>query len=108
MQTSELPLFPIENKATYIPNTVQSKEIIYPRNDPNSLEKALNSIFPSIEEISKSDKARGALGSLSREFSDEQLNNIVSDFEYLASYYLDIFERKVFDGKTLGELLVPT
>lgn len=108
MQTSELSLFPIENQTTFTQNAGAPKETVNLRNDPSSLETALNSIFPSIEEISKSDRARGTLGPISREFSDEQLNNIVSDFEYLASFYLDLFERNIFDGKSLGELLIPT
>jgi len=107
MQTSELPLFKLDSpelnsqnvtdyaKENYLPTPIQT----------TSIEKALSAIFPTSQELTKSERARGVIGEASREFTDEQLTNLVSDFEFLACSWLDIFERQTYGGKTLGEIL---
>jgi len=70
-----------------------------------TLETTLNAIFPLPEEQTKLERARAILGELSKSYSDEKLENLVADFEYLADSWLDIFERETFEGVTLRELL---
>lgn len=69
------------------------------------IEKAVNKIFTTDKEQNKFDKARKILGESGKEINDEQLESYVSEFEYLANCWLEIFERQVFEGKTLEELL---
>ena len=69
------------------------------------IEKAVNKIFTTDKEQNKVDRARKILGESGKEITDEQLENYVSEFEYLANCWLEIFERQVFEGKTLEELL---
>lgn len=69
------------------------------------IEKAVNKILIIDKEQNKFDKARKILGESGKEINDEQLENYVSEFEYLANCWLEIFERQVFEGKTLEELL---
>jgi len=68
-------------------------------------EKTLNAIFPQPEEQTKLERAKAILGDLSKSYSDEKLENLVSDFEYLAESWLDLFEKESFEGMTLRELL---
>lgn len=53
----------------------------------------------------KAEKARSILGSKSQEFKDSELENLVSDFEFLADTWLDNFEKQIFNGKTLCQIL---
>ena len=69
------------------------------------IEKAVNKIFTTDKEQNKVNRARMMLGESGKEITDEQLENYVSEFEYLANCWLEIFERQVFEGKTLEELL---
>ena len=90
MQTSELPLFEYRNSEKPI---------------TQDIERTLNSIFPQQPEITKAERSRGILGELSRDFTDAELRNIVSDFEYLSTQWIDKFEREIFSGITLSEIL---
>lgn len=69
------------------------------------IEKAVDKIFTTDKEQNKFDKARKILGESGKEITNEQLENYVSEFEYLANCWLEIFERQVFEGETLDELL---
>lgn len=60
-------------------------------NDPLSTSKI------SIEE------ARKILGKVAEGMSDEQLQDQLTKMEYLTEGWLDQYERKIFDGKTLNE-----
>lgn len=74
-------------------------------NPLNQLEQTLAAIFPTNQEENKINKIRGILGQSARDFTDEQLGYLVTDFEYLVDTWLDLFEKKLFQGKTLRELL---
>lgn len=50
-------------------------------------------------------EAREILGDCSKELSDEQVYDLVNEIQYLVDSWLEEFERKTFDGKTLDELL---
>jgi hypothetical protein len=69
-----------------------------------NLEKTLNSIFPTQQEETKVTKARNILGNTLGACSDEQLETHIAQFEFLVNSCLDLFERELFDGKTLKEL----
>jgi hypothetical protein len=48
---------------------------------------------------------RRSLGVSGLEISDKYLESAAAEFEYLASEWLDIFEKGVFEGKTLSSFL---
>lgn len=50
-------------------------------------------------------EARKVLGATAANLSDEELKSIITEMKFLASSWLDDFERKQFDGKTLAELM---
>ena len=58
-----------------------------------------------LEDTEKLEKAREILGELAAELSDEELKTIVTEVQFLADSWLDEFERGIFAGKTLNELL---
>lgn len=69
------------------------------------IEKSLESIFPEDYQQTKINKARHVLGSLAEGYTDPQIETMLTDFEYLASCWLDLFEKKIFSGKTLREVM---
>lgn len=68
--------------------------------------KALNSLFPE-QTFDEKDiqKAKEILGDTAKKLSTQQLESAVTEVKYLAESWLDDFERSVFEGKTLKELL---
>lgn len=51
------------------------------------------------------EEARKILGKTAESFSDEQLRDQVAMINFLAESWLDDYERSIFDGKTLSEIL---
>jgi hypothetical protein len=89
---------------------VETAELgLFRENNPEehkaSLESTLNSIFPEKQQETKAIKAKKILGDLSSSYSDEKLENLVTDFQFLADSWLDLFEKGIFEGKTIKELL---
>jgi len=108
MQSVELPLFPIEDKL--LPPLV--KIIESPLSELSSpiplkqITQTLNEIFPEQQYQEKSiQKAKEVLGTLADSITQEQLKDVVCEMQYLADSWLDDFERNVFEGMTLSELL---
>ncbi|MDO8657608.1 MAG: hypothetical protein Q7K55_02610 [Candidatus Levybacteria bacterium] len=74
-------------------------------NPIKEFENVIATIFPTSQEENKLHKARGILGESARDYTDEDLNYLVTDFEYLVDTWLDLFEKRLFLGKTLKELV---
>lgn len=79
--------------------------------DPNNsvssqvtLEQTLKAILPSEKEESAAIKTRRLLGETVHTLSDEQIEVITTEFQFLADTWLDEFETKIF-SKTLKEVL---
>lgn len=71
-----------------------------------SLTQSLDTLFPEQQYDEKNlQKAKEILGDIAEEFSDIQLKGIVAEVQFLAESWLDDFERKIFKGMTLKELL---
>ena len=109
MKTLEQQLLLTEN--TYItplvevletnPSQTPGKDSISP-----SIKKSLQDLFPEQEyEEKQIKKAKEILGAVSDQFTPEHLKNVVSEVQYLTESLLDEFERGVFKGQTLQELL---
>lgn len=50
-------------------------------------------------------EAREILGESANEMTDDQIFDLVTEMQYLADSWLEEYEKEVFDGKTLIELL---
>lgn len=96
------PLIKVINDATpKIPNTPQK----LPKESP-SLKKSLEDLFPEqAYEDKKIQQAKKSLGPLANEFTPEQLKDTITEIQFLAESWLDDFERSIFDGHTLQEML---
>lgn len=62
----------------------------------------LDKIYVSEKELAE---AREKLGELVKDMSDEQLRDQVAATKYLSESWLDDFEKSIFDGKTLNEVI---
>lgn len=51
------------------------------------------------------EEARNILGDLAKDLSNDQLREIRAEIEYLIEAWVDDYERSIFKGKTLRELL---
>lgn len=76
-----------------------------PQKPVKSLKESLDNIFPEQEYDKKFQKAKEILGGLTRDLSTQQMKDVVAEVQYLVSTWLDDFEREIFKGKTLKELL---
>ncbi len=108
METLSLQLFD-ENTLVIDPPMELNNEPVPVPTPPTSpldqLEKTLATIFPDNQEETKVSKARKILGETADTLHDEKLESLVTDFEYLADTWLDVFEKRVFGGKTLKEVI---
>lgn len=108
METLNLPLYPTLEPRYKVTPTVKPSPISQEPKNINplaSLESALNSILPTQAEETSIIKTRRILGEVGKTLSDEQMESIVAEFQFLANSWLDEFERDVFNGMTLKEVL---
>ena len=49
--------------------------------------------------------ARTILGELAMNFTDEELRDVVTEVRYLVENWMNEFEKNIFDGRTLSELI---
>lgn len=70
-----------------------------------SITHSLETLFPEQKFDKTIQKAREILGLLANEFTPEQLKDVVMEIQYLTDSWLDEYERELFNGKTLRELL---
>jgi len=116
MNTTELRLFEFNESKNQIVNKFEDNDSqvnTYGRLSvtetplrPDILSKALNSIFYEQEHTDKQiKKAKEVLGKTADALTKEQLSDIVAEIQYLAECWLDEYERNIFSGLTLRELL---
>lgn len=73
---------------------------------PQGVYEQINQGFQEQDEKQKSVlEAREILGKPGEELSDEQVYDLVNEIQYLVDTWLEEYEKKVFDGKSLNELL---
>ncbi len=83
-----------------IPNQPQEKTA------PISLKQSLDNLFPEQQYDEKNIQlAKEVLGDLAKEFTSDQLKDTVTEVQFLTQSWLDDFEREIFGGLTLMELL---
>lgn len=77
-----------------------------PQKPAESLKESLDNIFPEQQREEKEIRqTKEILGVLADEFTQKQLRDVLAEVQYLAESWLDCFEREIFRGKTLQELL---
>ena len=107
MKTLNLPLFSIENPSLTV--DIPHKEVhhfqVTSINPIESLETILQEILPQTTEDNIVIKTRRILGEKAKNLSDEQIHCNVTEFQFLINTWLDEFEKDVFHGMTLKEVL---
>lgn len=74
--------------------------------NPQGTYEKINQLFEEQDQQGKTiQEAREILGESASNLSDEQVFDLVNEIQYLVDSWLEEYERKVFDGKSLDELL---
>lgn len=84
---------------------VQLNQPLLSQNAYKSIDTALRTIFPGAAEETKLQRARRILQEVAQDVSDEQLEVFVTSLQCLIDSWLDCYEKEVFDGLTLREVL---
>ncbi|OGK21960.1 hypothetical protein A2866_06105 [Candidatus Roizmanbacteria bacterium RIFCSPHIGHO2_01_FULL_39_8] len=109
MLIQELPLYPIEKAITQAPVKSQkmstSQQPIHPLAPLKTLDNLLLNMFPQNKDKNRIIQTRKLLGKTAENLSNEQIHCIVTKFQFLINSWLDEFEKEVFGGKTLKEVL---
>jgi hypothetical protein len=71
-----------------------------------SLENTLQQIFPESQEESRLQKARVIMGDSICQLTDEELEVYLTMLEYLVVTWLDNYERRIFNGLTLKQIVM--
>lgn len=79
--------------------------VISPVDPRRSLETTLQHIFPEKAEDTRILKARRIMGDEIKELSDEDLEVYLTEFQYLIDAWLDDYEKQIFSGVTLQQML---
>ena len=71
-----------------------------------TITESLDVMFPEQKRQDKDVlKAKEALGELAKEFTELELKEVITDVDFMVESWLDDFERELFKGKTMQELL---
>jgi hypothetical protein len=70
-----------------------------------SLETTLKTIFLTNKEEGRIHAARRIMGGEIAMLSDEELQVYLAEFQYLVAAWVDEYEKSVFNGKTIREVL---
>lgn len=71
----------------------------------DALQSALGKIFPSGQEETRLQRARRILGKDAETISDDDLEKYVTQFQSMIDGWLDSYEKGIFGGQTLGQVL---
>lgn len=74
--------------------------------NPEGTYDQLNQLFSDQDKQQKEiQEAREILGDSAKDLSDSEVYDLVNEVQFLVDSWLEEYERKVFDGKNLDELL---
>lgn len=109
MQVQELPLYPtqehISSTSVNSEKVIFSQQSVHPLTPKATLDNVLHNIFPQNSDVNNILRTRKLLGKTAENLSDEQIQCIFVEFQFLINSWLDEFERDVFGGKSLKEVL---
>ena len=106
MQATELPLFQTQQSKASVNNS--SNEFTsqkLPTNTFSVLDISFNRIFTKNPEEKMVLKMRRMLGETANKLTDEKVECLATEFQFLINAWLDEYERDVFEGMTLKEVL---
>jgi len=86
-------------------SAVNNSALNFNSSQHSSLEYALETIFPEPKEETQLQKARRILGDIALDMGDDELIGCLAQFQFLLNSWLDDYEKQIFDGKTLDQLL---
>lgn len=88
-------------------HTIPTTKITSPLGEiPKSVDEALDVLFPEQQYEEKTiQTAKEMLGVVAKELSPEELKCAIVKMQYLVETWMDDFERGIFNGLTLNELL---
>ncbi len=107
MEALELPLFPITNSIPSVKPVIKNQPVAEDNtvNPQATIDNLLNGIFPKQSEENNVIRTKRLLGKTAENISDEQIGIIVTEFQFLIDTWLDEYEKGVFNGMTLKEIL---
>jgi hypothetical protein len=70
-----------------------------------ALQTELQRIFPEKREETRVQVARRIMGEAVIKLSDEELDAYLTEFQFLINAWMDGYEKQLFEGKTLEQLL---
>lgn len=108
MESLTLPLYPTIESTSKIesqPGKELPNQLPHTINPQTTLERALSTLIPNKTEEDKVNRMRKHLGDMSKLFSDAQVETIMTEFQFLIDSWLDEYEKDVFSGMTLKEVL---
>lgn len=82
--------------------TVKAMPVVNPL---QVVESELTRIFPTKLEESKAELVRRIMGARIADLSEEELNAYITQFQFLVETWMDEFEKQVFEGRTLEQVL---
>jgi hypothetical protein len=69
------------------------------------IDDALQAIFTNPTQETLLQKTRRIMGNTVTDLSDDELEVYITEFQHLIDYWLDTFEKQIFDGMTLQQVL---
>ena len=107
MYAQELLIQPAETTYDTQPKTEVKTNYInsFPTIPYRELDRALKEIFPEQSEQTQLSRLKKLLGASAESMSDSELKVVLADFQALIDSWLDAYEKRVFDGNTLQDLL---
>jgi poly-beta-hydroxyalkanoate depolymerase len=106
MQSTELPLLQTQQSKTKVNNSSNeftSQTLLI--NPFSVLDSSFNRIFSQNPEEKIVLQMRRVLGEKANTLSDEKVECLATEFQFLINAWLDEYERDVFEGMTLKEVL---
>lgn len=96
------------NAATLIERPVSASRVAFNLFDEpkRSLHTALKEIFPEEKEEALLRLVRKIMGEAVVELSDRELEVYVTKFQYLIDCWMDEFEKEIFNGLTLKQVIM--
>lgn len=113
MQFTNLELFSDEDLKPSMriqEQTINSEKLPSKIDKPSHIEQTetpqqlFNGLFLEPSEQTRASKARKILGEKANNITDKELETFTAKLDYLTNSWLDLYEKQLFEGKTLGEL----
>lgn len=96
----------LESSNYRLSTTTSIQQEILPRVEKQGSYEKLNEIFEDqTSQQIRVLEARETLGESAKELTDDQVFELVTNVQYLVDIWEEEFEKAIFDGKTLKELL---